>query len=238
MCRYGAFAERASATFCARVRCADVERRSAVLCSLYLADSDRGGVTSCFVGRRREVCERGVCRVSGVESERVGVGAVEPFDERFGGKCSAAGRAGFDPCGLVHLVAKRRDFASTAGEDPSHVQRRSPVQPEPQRNLGRGKLAARCNVGEGVAQGSRRRYARSRRGRFGSSRIDEEEGEYTISGVGANDAARIDDAPVGGAYATATEREVLRGRKTTRQWRRRFQVGHQNRRRVTIWTLH
>ena len=36
------------------------------------------------------------------------------------------------------------------------------------------------------------------------------------------------------AYQTANEREIPRGRKTTRERRRRFQVGHQNRRRATI----
>ena len=56
----------------------------------------------------------------------------ESFDERLGGKCSAAGRAGFDPRGLVHFVAEGGDFAATGGEDAPDVQRRTPVEPEPQ----------------------------------------------------------------------------------------------------------
>ena len=79
--------------------------------------------------------------------------------------------------------------------------------------------------------------AGSRRGRLGSSRFGEEERDDAISGVAADDPARIDDALVRGAYQTANEREVLRSRKTTRQRRRRFQVGHQDRRRATIGTL-
>ena len=51
----------------------------------------------------------------------------------------------------------------------------------------------------------------------------------------ADDPARIDDASIRCAYQSATEREILRGRKMTRQRRRRFQVGHQNRGRVPIW---
>src|SRR3954447_19864361 len=64
---------------------------------LDLADGDRCGVTPCLVGRRRQFCKWRVGRVTGVESKRVGVNAVEPFDERFRGKCSAAGRATHTP---------------------------------------------------------------------------------------------------------------------------------------------
>ena len=55
-----------------------------------LADGDRGGVTSCLVGRRREIGERRVRGVTGIDSDRVGVSAVQSFDERLGGECAAA----------------------------------------------------------------------------------------------------------------------------------------------------
>ena len=37
----------------------------------------------------------------------------------------------FDPGGLVHFVTQGGDFAATTGENPPHVERRAPVQPEP-----------------------------------------------------------------------------------------------------------
>lgn len=98
---------------------------------LDLADGDRGGVTSCLVGRRSEIGERRVRGVTGIDSERVGVSAVQSFDERLGGKCAAAGRAGFDARPLVDFVAEGGDFATTGGEDAPDVQRRTPVEPEP-----------------------------------------------------------------------------------------------------------
>jgi hypothetical protein len=55
--------------------------------------------------------------------------------------------------------------------------------------------------------------------------------------VAADDPARIDNAIVDGANQTANECEVLRGRQATRQRRRRFQIGHQNRCRATIGVL-
>src|SRR5262245_26773219 len=100
--------------------CTPIGRDGAVAL-LDFADGDRGGVTPCLVGRRGQFCKRRVDRMSGVESKRVGVGVVEPFDERLGGEHSAAGCAGFDPCGLVYFFAECGDFAATSGEDPSDV---------------------------------------------------------------------------------------------------------------------
>jgi len=125
---------------------------TAALCALDLADCDRRCVSSGLVGSGRKIRKRCVCRVTGVDAKRLGVGTVESFDERFGGECPAAGCAGFDPRGLVYFFAEGGDFAATAGEDPTDVQRRAPVQSEPRRKLGRCDLAARRNVGEAVAQ--------------------------------------------------------------------------------------
>jgi hypothetical protein len=55
--------------------------------------------------------------------------------------------------------------------------------------------------------------------------------------VAADDAASIDDAPVSVAGEPPTEGEVLRGRETSSQRRRRFQVSHENRGGATIGTL-
>jgi hypothetical protein len=84
--------------------------------------------------------------VSGVDSKRAGVGAVEPFDECLGGEGSATGREDFDSRGLVHFVAERRDFAATAGEDPPDIQGRAPGQTEPQREFGLGDVASGRDV--------------------------------------------------------------------------------------------
>ena len=100
-----------------------------------------------------------------------------------------------------------------------------------------GISRARCDIGERVAQRSRGDDARSRRGGFGAGRFGEEEGDDAVSGVAADNATGIDDASVRGAYQTANEREIRRGGKTTRERRRRFQVGHQDRCRATIGVL-
>ena len=57
--------------------------------------------------------------------------------------------------GFVHLVAERRDFAATGGEDRSHVERRSPMQPEAQRNVGGGDVATlrQCHRARCAARG-------------------------------------------------------------------------------------
>jgi hypothetical protein len=52
--------------------------------------------------------------------------------------------------------------------------------------------------------------------------------------VAADDAIRIDDALVDGAYEAANEREVLRARQASRQRGRGFQISHQNRRLATV----
>ena len=100
------------------------------------------------------------------------------------------------------------------------------------------RVSLRCgNVAERVSKSPRRRDARSRRGGLRADGFGEEEGDDAVSGVTADNAARVDDALVRGAYETANEREVLRGRKVACQRRRRFQVGHQNRRGATIGML-
>ena len=93
------------------------------------------------------------------------------------------------------------------GKHPSHVQGRAPVQPEPQRQSGVGKVAACGDIREAVAQSSCRGYARCRGGRLGSCRLSEEKRDDAVSGVASDDAARVDDAPVRGPYETTTERE-------------------------------
>jgi Domain of unknown function (DUF5919) len=56
-------------------------RQRAVLCPLYLGYGDRWGVATCFIGSGREVGERSVGRVTGIESEGGGVRSLEPLDE-------------------------------------------------------------------------------------------------------------------------------------------------------------
>ena len=98
---------------------------------LDLADGNGGCVSACLVGCGVEVRELGIGGTARVDPERVGVGAVESFDERFRGKYPAADGAGFDPRRLVHFVAEGGDFAATSGEDSPDVQGRTPVEPEP-----------------------------------------------------------------------------------------------------------
>ena len=74
-------------------------------------------------------------------------------------------------------------------------------------------IAARGDLGERVAQRSRRDDARSRRGGLRADGFGEEEGDDAVSGVTADNATGIDDALVRGAYQTANEREILRGRE-------------------------
>jgi hypothetical protein len=95
-------------------------------------DGDRGCVSACLVCCGVEVSKLGVGDSARVDAECLGVGPVEPFDERFGGECPAAGRAGFDPRGLVYFVAEGGDFASSGCEDSPDVQRRAPMESEPQ----------------------------------------------------------------------------------------------------------
>src|SRR5262245_187524 len=80
-----------------------------------LAHGDGGRVSPCLVGGGGEFREQGVLHVSRVESQRRRVVSVESFDEGFGGEGSASGRARFDPCGLVHLVAECGDLTASAG---------------------------------------------------------------------------------------------------------------------------
>jgi hypothetical protein len=87
------------------------------------------------------------------------------------------------------------------------------MQPEPQRTLSEGQLAACGNIGKRVAHGSCRGDARGRRRGLGSSDVGEEERDDAISGVPTDNAARIDDASVRGAYEAPNEREVLRSRR-------------------------
>src|SRR5262249_31619379 len=118
--------------YCPLWRCRASADRQLWRGARYVADGDRWGVSSCFVGRGTEVGQRCVCGVYGVEFECVGVGIGESFDEGLGAERSAAGRAGFDPCSLVYLITKRSYFTAPGSEDPAHVQRRAPVQPEAQ----------------------------------------------------------------------------------------------------------
>ena len=81
---------------------------------------------------------------------RLLVGRTEALDERFRRECTAARRARLDTSSLIGLVAQGSHFTAPGGGDPTDTDRRTPMQPEPQRHWHRHRY------GEDVLPGLKR----------------------------------------------------------------------------------
>ena len=95
------------------------------------------------------------------------------------------------------------------------------------------EVAPRRGVGERASECARRGDAGARRGGLRAGGLGEEEGDHAVADVPTDEAARVDDALIGGAREAAPEREVAGRRQATGERGRRLEVREQDRRRAS-----
>ena len=89
------------------------------------------------------------------------------------------------------------------------------------------------DVGERASERARGGNAGARRGGLRAGGLGEEEGDHAVADVPTDEAARVDDALIGGAREAPPEREVAGRRQATGERGRRLQVREQDRRRAS-----